>query len=69
MTAIFMPPGQPEGLPLPGKPGRIDEARERVAARNFLMVLYTLADTCHLDVERSSDGRQNDPPDDEGTAS
>jgi len=69
LTAISTTPGQFEGFPLLGKPGRIDATRELVAARTCLMVIHTLPDAYHRGVERILDGQQRYPPDGEGAAS
>ncbi|MDP1554305.1 MAG: type II toxin-antitoxin system RelE/ParE family toxin [Hyphomonas sp.] len=68
LTAIFTTLGQLEGFPLLGKPGRVEGTRELVVPRTSLLVIYTLPDAYHLDVERVLDGRQKYPPGVDGAA-
>lgn len=63
LTAIFTTLGQLEGFPLLGKPGRVENTRELVVPRTSLIIIYTLPDAYHLDVERILDARQKFPPD------
>lgn len=68
LTATFTTLAQLEGFPLLGKLGRVEGTRELVVPRTSLIVVYTLPDAYHLDVERILDGRQKYPPDEEGTS-
>ncbi|MBA3069455.1 MAG: type II toxin-antitoxin system RelE/ParE family toxin [Hyphomonas sp.] len=66
LTARFTTLTQLEGFPLLGKQGRVEGTRELVVPRTSLIVIYTLPDAYHLDVEPIFDGRQKYPPDAEG---
>lgn len=66
LTAIFTTLAQLEGFPLLGKEGRVEGTRELIVPRTSLIVIYTLPDAYHLDVERILDGRQKYPPEAEG---
>ncbi len=68
LTAIFTTLSQLEGFPLLGKPGRVEGTRELVVPRTSLIVVYTLPDAYHVDVERVLDGRQKFPPEDESAS-
>lgn len=63
LTAIFTTLGQLESFPLLGKSGGVEGTRELVVPRTSLIVIYTLPDAYHVDVERILDGRQKYPPD------
>lgn len=65
MTATFTTLAQLEDFPLLGKPGRVEGTRELVVPRTSLIVIYTLPDALHVDVERILDGRQKYPPDED----
>lgn len=68
LTAIFTTIAQLEGFPLLGKEGRVEGTRELVVPRTSLILIYTLPDAYHLDVERILDARQKYPPEDESAA-
>ncbi|MGE6698224.1 type II toxin-antitoxin system RelE/ParE family toxin [Hyphomonas sp. NPDC076900] len=52
LTAVFTTIAQLEGFPLLGKEGRVEGTRELVVPRTSLIVIYTLPDAYHLDIER-----------------
>lgn len=69
VTAVFTTLAHLEDFPLLGKPGRVEGTRELIVPRTSLILIYTLPDAYHVDVERIFDARQNFPADGEGSAS
>ncbi|AXE63215.1 plasmid stabilization system [Hyphomonas polymorpha PS728] len=67
LTAVFTTLAQLEGFPLLGREGRVEGTRELVVPRTSLIVIYTLPDAYHLDVERILDARQKYPPEEDGS--
>lgn len=66
-TAVFTTIAQLEGFPLLGKEGRVEGTRELVVPRTSLIVIYTLPDAYHLDIERILDARRKYPPEEDGS--
>ena len=62
LSAIFTTMGQLETFPLIGHDGRIEGTREIIVPRTPFIVIYSIADELHIDIDRVLHGAMKYPP-------